>query len=128
MQLYTEKELVSFGNHIIEKYFDGKADGVTHADIENWKEEQPPKIGADPLPSAHQYGDIVIVNLLNAGSFPVKIINVKFINEGRGVTYDVEVPLGKTPEGEDCFTRIYNIDTVFISATIPAQPILQETV
>jgi hypothetical protein len=67
------------------------------------------------LPSNHQLGQLVSVNLYDAGFIrEAKVIKVHF-TEAK-ILYDLEICTGKSPVGEEhnIYTRLYNIDSVYV--------------
>lgn len=67
------------------------------------------------LPSQFQLGDYVILNFMTAGSLSGgHIVKVHFTE--KKVLYDVELEMfNMESEGEICWTRLYNIDSVFVN-------------
>lgn len=61
------------------------------------------------LPSRFQIGDEVLVNMFEAGYIKnCKVIKIHFTKSK--VSYDLEI------DTENLFTRLYNIDSVFIDS------------
>jgi hypothetical protein len=119
--MFTEAQLVSFGNYLLKKYGvqEYSTDGsntpihqrqVGHADVCNWKKAERPTLL--PLPSAFQIGDHVKLSIFGA-DLPGQVLTVHFYESK--VKYDVCVydldEIG-TPKYE---TRLYNIDSAFVT-------------
>lgn len=118
--LYTERDLVSFGNYLFERYDvsvlsnDGRNTPlyqrqVHDANLQNWK-GIPRKVGQEIgsgnlLPSAHQYGDHVSFRLGEEATPMIAEIRGIHFFEGK-VKYDLAVSV----EANEV-TRIYNVDS-----------------
>lgn len=118
--MYTEAQVVSFGNYLLQRYnvqvhsTDGKNTPiyqreVCDADLSNWKEQNPQKPNENRLPSAHQRREAVWVNFWS-NSIPCEVHAVHFYE--RKEKYDLNI-FGSNGDN----TRIYNIDSAFISKT-----------
>lgn len=106
MELYTEKELIAFGNYLLESR---KTDTVvSHADRMNWLEGHERETGV--LPSAHQLTDEIILCFSQTSRIKGWVHSVRFF-EGK-VKYDLEIELDA-----QTYTRLYNIDSAFVSKT-----------
>ena len=124
--MFTEQQLISFGNYLLLTYgvqvhsTDGKnlpvyQREVSHADFENWKENQ--KDNGNRLPSRFQLGDEVSVRfrpdfVINQAT----VIKVHFTESK--VLYDLEVKITfdaneDHPAGWST-TRVYNIDSTIV--------------
>lgn len=121
--MYTEQQLVAFGNHLLRHYSvlvhstDGKNTPlhqreVNDADIKNWEHDNPqPTMERTKLPSAHQVDDPVWLCLWSH-HIACEIHGVRFFDDK--VNYDLRV------FGDDgAVTRIYKVDSAFISKTKP---------
>lgn len=124
--MYTEKQLVSFGNSLLERYgvkthsADGKNEPlfnreVSHADVENWKEDfesNTVEHRATLFPSRYDIGEQVRVCLLPDGeeTFPgiPAVITAIHFTESK-VKYDLQLNFS----GEYS-TRIYNVDSILV--------------
>ena len=124
--MFTEAQLVSFGNFLLKTYgvqvhsTDGKNQPiyqreVSHADVCNWKDENPIKDFGIKLPSRFQIGDEVLFYYIAEGraeTFPAIgafILAIHFY-EGK-VKYDLELKLGEYK------SRIYNVDSALVTNT-----------
>lgn len=117
--MFTEQQLVSFGNYLLLTYgvqvhsTDGKnvpvyQREVTDADFCNWKDiEKPDEL---QLPSQHQLGQPVWLRLWSADIIG-EILSIHF-HEGK-VKYDLKL-IGNNGET----TRIYNVDSTFVASKI----------
>src|SRR6185503_7776496 len=116
--MFIEKQLVEFGNFLLKTYgvkvhsTDGKNTPlyqreVSHADVSNWRDEERPDELS--LPSQFQIGDAVWFRLWSA-DIVTEVIAVHFYPEK--VKYDLKVLVK-----DGTTTRLYNIDSVFVSKT-----------
>jgi hypothetical protein len=119
--MYTEEQLVTFGNYLLKAYnvqihsTDGKNQPlfqreVCHADVANWKTENPPS--ANWFPSQFNINDRVMFCIHQSSGphpypFNARILGVHFY-AGK-VKYDLEIPIDNEPP-----TRVYNIDSCFV--------------
>lgn len=127
----NEKQLVSFGNYLLQKYnvqvysTDGKNKQiyqreVDNADLSNWKYANLDLLSE--LPSQLQIGDDVCLNFEKSGKVNnAKIIKVHFTD--RKVLYDVEIECEYEETdinnmGIKATTRLYNVDSCFVFPVI----------
>lgn len=120
--MFTQKQLVEFGNYLLTTYgvqvhsTDGKNQPlfqreVTDADFSNWEHIEEPN--PFQLPSGHQMEDRIWVCLWST-RFGGQIDGVHFYH-GK-VKYDVKV-FGENGD----YTKMYNVDSAFISKTVDLQ-------
>lgn len=118
--MFTEKQLVEFGNFLFKTYdvqvhsTDGKniplyLRQVSDADFCNWKDGNPIKAWETKLPSQHQIGENVWLQLWS--DYIVSEINAVHFYESK-VKYDLIV---NTSDGGQ--TRLYNVDSDFVTKT-----------
>lgn len=121
---YTEEQLVSFGNFLLDVYGvmvysnEGKnlplyKREVSDADFCNWRTENVPKESYTEYPSRYAIGDKVKVFLMPEGeeSFPGFNATVKAVHfTNSKVKYDLEIKFSG-----DWTTRVYNIDSILVS-------------
>lgn len=118
--MFNESHLVSFGNYLLSRYnvpvysSDGKNTPihqreVSHADMENWKHENPEEDRGVLLPSRYKHNDPVFFKF-GGVEICANIHAVHFTVSK--VKYDLDL-FCVSADGED-YTRIYNVDSVYV--------------
>lgn len=130
MVVFTEKQLVSFGNYLLKRYgvqvysTDGTNTPlypreVHDADFRNWH-ETPEGYARGVLPSAHQIGDTIAISFAHATPSMSALVRAVHFFESK-VKYDLQLDLGDSDT-----TRIYNVDSYFCQPNPPTPSLVPD--